>query len=52
MLINSLLGGVMIIGGLYFVLWGRSKEDNQVLLKTELLSEKLLSEKGQDVEGG
>ena len=37
----------MIVGGLYFVLWGRSKEDNQALLKTEPLGEK-----GQDVETG
>ena len=30
----------MVVGGLYSVLWGRSKEYNQLMLKSELPSEK------------
>ncbi|KAA8526050.1 hypothetical protein F0562_007850 [Nyssa sinensis] len=30
---GSLLGGVLIVGGLYSVLWGRSKEESQLMLK-------------------
>ncbi|KAL0016186.1 hypothetical protein SO802_003255 [Lithocarpus litseifolius] len=42
---GSLLGGIMVVGGLYSVLWGRSKEYNQLMLKSEPPSEK-----GQDIE--
>ncbi|KAF3952175.1 hypothetical protein CMV_022246 [Castanea mollissima] len=42
---GSLLGGIMVVGGLYSVLWGRSKEYYQLMLKSEPPSEK-----GQDIE--
>lgn len=44
---NSILGGIMIVGGLYSVLWGRSKEGTQQMLKSEPPGEK-----SQDVERG
>lgn len=32
---NSILGGIMIVGGLYSLLWGRSKEGTQQMLKSQ-----------------
>jgi drug/metabolite transporter (DMT)-like permease len=41
------LGGIMIVGGLYSVLWGRSKEGTQQMLKSEPPAP---GEKSKDVE--
>jgi len=46
-LANSILGGIMIVGGLYSVLWGRSKEGTQQMLKSEPPAP---GEKSKDVE--
>lgn len=37
----------MIIGGLYSVLWGRSKEENPEMLRTESVEEEVL--RGQNM---
>nr|POE86254.1 wat1-related protein [Quercus suber] len=42
---GSILGGIMVVGGLYSVMWGRSKEYSQLMLKSEPPTEK-----GQDIE--
>ncbi|KAJ8650294.1 hypothetical protein MRB53_003317 [Persea americana] len=47
---GSVLGGVLIVGGLYFVLWGKSKETRAARLEHAIVTSGVPKDKMADVE--
>lgn len=50
MILCSVLGGVLIVGGLYFVLWGKSREVKDASLESVVATGGAPKDKTADVE--